>query len=125
MSFLLVKKLHVLFVAGNYILFFLRGLWSFSNSQLLQQRWVKIAPHVVDTLLLLCAVELAITIGQYPFVDSWLTAKTLALLFYVGLGFIALNKKLDKAIRLPAWLAAQATFAYIALVAIHHNPAPW
>ena len=125
MNFPLLKTLHILFVAGSYMLFFLRGIWSLNDSRIMRQRWVKIVPHVVDTLLLISATALAFTIRQYPFVDAWLTAKISGLLLYVGLGFVALDNGRTRAIRLSAWLAAQAIFVYIVLVAASHNPVPW
>ncbi|OIP12407.1 MAG: invasion protein [Betaproteobacteria bacterium CG2_30_59_46] len=83
------------------------------------------APHVVDTLLLVFGIALAFAIHQYPFVDSWLTAKVVGLVLYIGLGSIALKYGKSKTIRLSAWLAAQGVFAYIVLVAISHNPVPY
>ena len=52
----------------------------------MQKRWIKIVPHVVDTTLLISAMALTFTISQYPFLDAWLTAKTVGLLLYIGLG---------------------------------------
>jgi uncharacterized membrane protein SirB2 len=125
MSYQLLKALHILFAASCYTLFFLRGIWSLNNPAITQQRWLKIVPHAVDTLLLISAIALAFIIGQFPFIDAWLTAKVIVLLLYIGLGFIALHKDTSKTIRLFAWLAAQAAFAYIVLVAINHHPFPW
>lgn len=125
MSFLQLKALHIFFVASSYTLFFLRGIWSLNDSAIMQKRWIKIIPHVVDTLLLISAIALAFTIRQYPFIDAWLTAKITGLLLYIALGFVALNNKRGKTTRFFAWLAAQAVFAYIVLVASNHNPAPW
>jgi len=125
MSFLLLKTLHVIFVVSSYALFFLRGIWSLNDSAIMPQRWVKIVPHVVDTLLLVSALALAFSLSQYPFTDAWLTAKVVGLSLYVGLGFIALREGLSRQIRMVAWLAAQAAFAYIVLVAISHNPLIW
>ncbi|MGZ8984620.1 MAG: SirB2 family protein [Methylotenera sp.] len=125
MSYLLLKTLHIIFVVSSYVLFFLRGIWSLNGSAIMQKRWIKIVPHVVDTLLLISAMTLAFTIRQYPFMDAWLTAKVIGLLLYIALGFVALRAGMSKNIRIFAWLAAQATFAYIVLVAITHNPVPW
>ena len=125
MNYILLKSLHVSFVVSSYTLFFLRGIWSWNNSAIMQKRWVKTLPHFVDSFLLLSALSLAFTIHQYPFVNAWLSAKVTALLLYIGLGFIALHNGTNKLTRLIAWLAAQATFAYIVLVAITHNPYPW
>jgi uncharacterized membrane protein SirB2 len=124
-SYTLLKHLHITFAATSYALFLLRGIWMLRDSAIMRQRWVKIVPHMVDTVLLGSAVALAWTIGQYPFVDSWLTAKVTALLLYIALGFVALKYGRSKTMRVSAWLAAQAVFGYIALVALRHDPLPF
>jgi uncharacterized membrane protein SirB2 len=106
----------------SYTLFFLRGIWMLNNSCIMQQRWIKIAPHLVDSLLILSAILLAYSIGQYPFHDTWLTVKFLTLLLYIWLGSIALHYGRTKVQRLLAWLTAQAVFACIVVIAIHHTP---
>jgi uncharacterized membrane protein SirB2 len=125
MSFLTLKAIHVSCAVISFALFFLRGIWSFNGSPIMRQRWVKIVPHVVDTLLLASALALAFTIQQYPFVDAWLTAKFFGLVLYILLGTIALKYGKTKAVRVSAWLAALAVFAYIVLVAKQHNPLPF
>ena len=125
MSFMALKAIHLLCAACSFTLFFLRGLWHLQDSALLRQRWLKVTPHVVDTLLLASALAMAVTLGQYPLVDGWLSAKFFALLLYIALGSLALRPGLRKRIRLMAWLAAQSVFIYIVLVAIKHNPLPF
>jgi uncharacterized membrane protein SirB2 len=125
MSFLLLKGLHITCAITSYTLFFLRGIWSFRGSPIMRQRWVRIVPHVVDTLLLVLAIALTFAVHQYPFVDAWLTAKVLGVFLYIGLGFVALKYGKTRTIRIIAWLAAQAVFAYIVLVAIRHNAVPF
>ncbi|MDO8293856.1 MAG: SirB2 family protein [Gallionella sp.] len=125
MSFLTLKAIHVSCAVISFALFFLRGIWSFNSSPIMRQGWVKIVPHVVDTLLLVSALALAFTIQQYPFVDAWLTAKFFGLVLYILLGTIALKYGKTKAVRVSAWLAALAVFAYIVLVAKQHNPLPF
>jgi len=125
MSFLMLKAIHVSCAAGSFILFFLRGIWSFNGSPIMLQRWTKVVPHVVDTLLLVSALALAYTIQQYPFVDAWLTAKVFGLLLYITLGSVALKYGKSKTVRIAAWLAALGVFVYIVLVAASHNPLPF
>lgn len=125
MSLLLLKSVHITCVASSYLLFFLRGIWNPNDSPIMRQRWIKILPHVMDTLLIVSAIALAFTIRQYPFVDGWLTAKVIALLLYIGLGLVALKYGQSKAVRLSAWIMAQLVFSYIILVAINHNPWPF
>lgn len=91
----------------------------------MQQRWPRIVPHVVDTLLLVSAIALASTIHRYPFVDDWLTAKVAGLLLYIVMGSVALKYGKSRTLGVSAWLCAQGVFAYIVLVAMQHDPMPF
>ncbi len=116
-----IKLIHVTSAAISIAGFFVRGLWMLADSPRLQERWVRIAPHVIDTILLASAIYLAVTLRQYPGVNQWLTAKIVALVLYVVLGAIGLKRGKTKAIRITAWLGALATFAYIVGVAVTRN----
>ena len=72
------------------ISFVVRGMWSIAGSPLRNQKWVKIAPHVIDTLLLTLGVVMAINIGASLF-DGWLGAKLLGLLAYIGFGVVTMR----------------------------------
>ena len=91
MDYLLVKYLHVTCVVLSVSLFVLRGSLELLAQPWRQWRLLKVAPHVIDTTLLTAALWLAWRIGQYPFVNGWLTAKVLALLAYILLGMRALG----------------------------------
>jgi len=125
MTMSVLKTIHICCAVISYTLFVLRGIWSLNDSNIMRRRWIRIAPHVNDTLLLSTALALAYSIGQYPFIDAWLTAKFAALLLYIGLGSVALKYGRNKTLRIYAWLAAQAVFGYIVLVAISHDPLPF
>lgn len=125
MSFLLLKSIHVSCAVVSYILFVLRGIWKRNGSPIMQQIWIKVLPHIVDTLLITSAVAMTFVINQYPFVNSWLTAKVFGLLLYITLGLIGLKYGRTKTIRFYAWIAAQVVFFYIVLVAATHNPVPF
>jgi len=120
-----IKATHVVCVALSYALFFVRGVWMMRASPMLQQRWVKIVPHLIDTVLLSSAIALAVMLRQYPFAAGWLTAKVLALICYIGLGMVALKRGPTRAARIGAWVAAQLVFVYIVGVALTRNPLPW
>ncbi|MBI4203527.1 MAG: SirB2 family protein [Betaproteobacteria bacterium] len=124
MSYLALKNVHVACVILSYAFFFVRGVWMIRESQLLARRWVKIMPHVIDTVLLVSAIALAVMIRQYPFVDPWLTAKVLGLVVYIGLGMIALRRGRTRRARVTAWTAAQAVFLYIVAVALTRSALP-
>lgn len=125
MSILAIKYLHLSCVLLSYTLFFMRGVWMLRTAPILQQRWVKVFPHVVDTVLLLSAVTLAFQLSISPLSNPWLMAKIIALLLYILLGTIAIKRGKTQKIRLAAWLSAQLVFIYIVAVALTHNPLPW
>ena len=80
-------------------------------------RWLRIAPHLNDTLLLAAAIRLAVMSGQYPLARGWLTAgsrpRGMALFVYVGLGSVALRRGLSAHTRGLAFIAALASVGYI------------
>ena len=87
------------------------------RSPMLTRRWVRIAPHVVDTLLLLSGITLVIQYRIYPTEQPWLAAKLLALVIYIVVGSIALKRGKTRAIRVTAFVAALIVFAYMLAVA--------
>ena len=125
MNLLLIKTIHVTCVVTSYTLFFLRGVWLIKGSPIMKQRWVKVVPHMTDTLLLASAITLAIGIQQYPGVNAWLTAKLIGMLFFIGLGMLAFRFSKTQRARITAWVAAQLVFFYIVSVALTHNPLPF
>ncbi len=122
MSYEVLKLIHVGSVIVSYALFFLRGVWLMQDSEKLRQRWVRILPHIVDTVLLTSAIALAMTIQQNPLDNSWLTAKVTGLLLYIGLGMIAIRLGKTRRAKITAWIAAQCVFIYIVLVALTKSP---
>lgn len=118
MSYLAIKHLHMTCAALSGSFFLVRGIWMLRDSALLQQRWVKIAPHVIDTVLLVSALTMVVWSGQYPFVQNWLTAKVLALIAYILLGTVALKRGKTKGVRTAAFFAALLVFGYIVKVAL-------
>lgn len=121
-DYLLVKTLHVTCVVLSIGLFVLRGVLQLQSKPWRQWRLLRLAPHLVDTVLLSSALWLAWRSGQYPFEQSWLTAKVLGLLLYIVLGHYALGKNTAQAQRLPFFVAALFSVAYIVGVALAHSP---
>ena len=120
MLYAAVKQLHVAAVAVSWALFFLRGVWMIAGSPRLEARWVRVVPHVNDTILLLAGVYLATAIGLQP----WIVAKLVALVAYILIGMVAITRGRTKAVRIAAWIAAQCVFLYILAVAVRKHPFP-
>ena len=125
MAFSLLKQLHLSTIALTLALFVLRGVWMMRESPRLHARWVRIVPHLNDTLLLASGISLAVLTRQYPLVNGWLSAKLFALILYIVLGTIALKRGQTQGQRIAAWIAALLVFCYMVAVAITRDPSPF
>ena len=117
-----LKYLHITCVILSGLGFFMRGLLMAANSPLLARRWIRIAPHANDSILLAAAIALVVTSGQYPFVAAWVTAKVFGLIAYIILGSVALRAGRSKRLRIAAWLAAMVAFVNLVAVALTKSP---
>ena len=117
----MIKLIHMSTAFISISLFLLRGFWVFQESPMMTKKWVKILPHVNDTILLITAILLAIGIQQYPFIDSWLTAKFVALLVYIVFGMYALKRAKEFKNKVILFILALMTFSYIVGVALNRT----
>jgi uncharacterized membrane protein SirB2 len=115
------KHFHLLMVVLSVSFLLLRFALSLKPAAVLQTKFFKIAPHIVDTLLLVSAVMLMVTIQQYPFVNPWLTEKLIALLAYIALGVMALKGR-TKAMRWMYFFGALGWLGLVLRVAITKQP---
>ncbi|WP_301719969.1 SirB2 family protein [Pseudidiomarina terrestris] len=86
-----LKHLHVTFVVLSVLLFVLRFFWRCIDARVAQQKWVKIVPHVIDTLLLLTIIGMLLHWQQWPWQTAWLANKTLGLFGYIVFGLVAMK----------------------------------
>ncbi|MGR9116548.1 MAG: SirB2 family protein [Gammaproteobacteria bacterium] len=112
----MIKHIHMLMVVLSFSGFAGRVILAEINPHVLKSKWIKIVPHIIDTLLLLSGVAL-VFIGSWLSADySWIIAKFIALLVYIGLGVLALRSQ--GKIRWVAFTCAVLCFLYIARVAV-------
>jgi len=124
MNYLLIKHLHMTAAGLSILLFIIRAYWSVTENGLLQKKVVKILPHVVDTVLLTCAVLLSILLGPAAS-QPWVLTKIVLLVAYIGVGTIAIRRGKTPKSRAIAAVIAVAIFVYIVGVALRHHPASW
>jgi uncharacterized membrane protein SirB2 len=122
-AYLVLKHVHVASAVVSFALFLLRGAWMLTGSRLSGSRISRIAPHVVDTILLASAIGLTVVLRQYPLAQDWLTAKVVALVVYIVLGSIALRRGKTRTKRTAAFVAAIMVFFWIVMTA--RARAPW
>ena len=113
-----IKHLHLSVMVLSVLLFIFRFVLTLQSSEKLQQKWLKVTPHVIDTLWLLSAIILCVMTKQYPFVDAWVTEKLLAFVMYMLMVTIALKLAKTKIMRFIGLLGALSWLAYAAMVAV-------
>ena len=121
-SFDVAKLIHVSCAALSIGAFIVRFALALRGSRLLRRRWVRVAPHINDSLLLAAAIVMLVLGQMDPLRLDWLRIKVVALGGYIVLGMVALRPTLRLATRLWAFTLALVTFGYIVCVAITRSP---
>ena len=125
MTYLAIKSLHMITAVLTISGFILRGYWMMLQSDKLQLRAVRIAPHIIDTLFLASGIALVWVLHLNAFTTPWLLAKFAGLIGYIILGTIAIKRGPTLQIRVIAFVGALSLFAYIVGVALSRSPASW
>lgn len=120
-----IKSLHFIMAVATILGFMLRGYWMMTESDRLQLKITRIAPHIIDTIFLLSGIALVFMLHLNVFTQPWLLAKFAGLIIYIVLGSIALKRGATRQIRVVAFVAALAVFGYIVGVATAKSPASW
>jgi uncharacterized membrane protein SirB2 len=121
MDYLEIRAVHIGCVTLSIALFALRGALELTGVPWRRWQWLRIGPHVIDTVLLGSAIWLAVLLHQYPFVNAWLTAKLTALLAYIAIGRTVFRADMTRGVRVWAYLASLACVTYIVAVALTHS----
>lgn len=122
MIYLAIKHLHVTAAVASIVFFIIRAWWSVGGSPLLRTGFARIAPHVIDTVLLLAAIYLASVVGWH---QPWIAAKIVGLVLYILVGTVAIKRGKTPAGRAVAAIVAVIIFLYIVGVAITKQPMSW
>lgn len=87
----MLKHTHLLMVLLVVGLFIYRVYLAQRQPQLLEQKWLKIAPHALATLLLLTGVMLTVQGEWLSQAYAWIVAKFILMLAFIGLGLLTLK----------------------------------
>ncbi|MGC8697228.1 MAG: SirB2 family protein [Halothiobacillus sp.] len=119
-------QIHGLAVLLSLILFVTRGIWMLQESPMLKARWVKISPHIIDTVLLVSALIASyLMFWRYGVNPNYVTVMMVGLLVYIAIGLVALRLGKTKAIRASAFVLAVLVFLYLSAVGIMKTPTPF
>ena len=117
--YLLIRQLHILTAALSVTLFTIRFLLLVRSPTWQPNRWLKVLPHVNDSLLLILAILLCIIIQQAPLLTPWLTEKVAAVILYILAGMFALKWSKTRLSKIIWFIIAIFMFAYAANIAIN------
>lgn len=123
--YLIIKHSHLTLVAISVIFLIVRVIAASAKAQWLQKKWAKIAPHVIDSFLLLSAITLMFMIKQYPIVDHWLSVKIIGLFGYIIFGARALKGEKSVISRFSFLLLALGCIAFMGIAAVTKQPLPF
>ncbi|MFM2477087.1 SirB2 family protein [Celerinatantimonas sp. MCCC 1A17872] len=110
-------NIHIASAIVSIVGFVWRWQLALRSSAVLQNKAVKILPHIIDTILLVSGIWLCVLIEEYPFVEAWLTAKLVLLIVYIGLGTVAIKRAKNNRQRMLCGILAIIVFAAIAVIA--------
>ena len=100
-----IKHTHIMLAVFSIVFFNFR-FWKYFLVK--RPKWARIAPHIIDTFLLLTGVLLAVTLSINPFAagGGWLAVKLLFMVLYIGFAIVAMKQHLVLSKRLIAYLIA-------------------
>lgn len=97
MDYMALKHTHLLFAALSIVLFYVRAFARIKNLGFAKNKVLFISSHSVDTLLLVSAVALAITLGLKPSQQPWLLEKIILVIGFIGCGIVLARQSALKA----------------------------
>lgn len=112
------KHLHMTLAVLSISLFTIRFFWTLVGSKHLDKKWVKITPHIIDTLLLCAGIALMIQFGWNPLEHKWLAEKLLALFAYIFTAYYALKLARNRVMQVLGYVGAVGWFLLIAKIAM-------
>ena len=116
------KHLHMTLAVLSISLFTLRFIWLLANSPKLQAKWVKITPHIIDTLLLTIGVAMMVQYSFNPIEQLWLGEKLLAIVAYIFTGYYTLKLARNKPMQIIGYLGAMGWVMLIVRLAMTREP---
>jgi uncharacterized membrane protein SirB2 len=120
----LIKEFHVALAFITVAGFVARAALAMTDNQLRNAKFVRIAPHVIDTLLLVLGITLAVQLSLSPLSNGWLMAKIIGLIAYIGFGVMTMRAT-STPLRLIGFVGAIASVSYIFAVAYSKQVMPF
>lgn len=118
MEFTVLKHLHMTVAAISILLFTFRFALTLVNSEKLTLKWLKIAPHIIDTLLLGFGIALSIQLAINPAEQLWLAEKLFAVVAYIFTGYYTLKLARNRTMQIIGFLGAMGWIMLVVRIAM-------
>lgn len=112
----MIKTLHFIFILSSFASFFYRFYLSIFKPEGLNNKIIKIAPHILDTFLLISGFTLVIQGNWLSGEFGWIISKIILLISYIGFGVMAMRSIGNK--RWIGFLMAIICYISIFVIAI-------
>jgi len=115
----MIKTIHIVFIFTSFLNFVVRIVISQLNPEILNNKILKITPHIIDTILLLSGIALVIQGDWLDREYDWIESKFILLISYIIFGVVAM--RLSGIMRWLSFLCAITCFGLIFNIAITKN----
>jgi uncharacterized membrane protein SirB2 len=123
--FTLIKTVHVLCAIISISGFLYRGYLKLTQPAALSKKWLKISPHIIDTILLASGLVMLFQLQYYPNQYNWMAIKLIMVVVYILLGIVTLRFAANKTQTFAAFIAALLCYTYIIFIAINKSAWPF
>lgn len=89
----MLKHTHLLLVLLVTVTYVYRVYLAERQPEKLQQKWLKIAPHALASLLLLSGIALTFQGDWFNIAYGWIVAKLLLMLVFIALGLVTIKSQ--------------------------------
>lgn len=80
---MIVKNIHLTIISLTFIFFIINFVLTMKGSDKVNNKILKIGPHILYTLFILTFIYLVSVINLYPFVNGWASSKLGGFVLYI------------------------------------------
>ena len=81
--YMIVKNIHLTIISLTFIFFIINFVLTMKGSDKVNNKILKIGPHILYTLFILTFIYLVSVINLYPFVNGWASSKLAGFVLYI------------------------------------------
>jgi uncharacterized membrane protein SirB2 len=97
MSYEALTHIHLTTIVLSVLLFVTR--FGITITGYTTAKWLNIAPHIINLLLIVSGLVLAVTLGFKPSEQPWLLSKLILLVMYIVLAVLSMKQSFTKPVR--------------------------